>query len=144
MKLYHVTSPSSLLSIVNSGVYRCSTVNGDRGLNCFNTDKPRSTNVEQVFGGYGAMLIIECDDSVVIDEMPWRCHVPAGTNSHLVRIVDICITEWAYLDDMGESWWTKFLPDRMREKAIKWQIDKLENNIRERLSSEMVNLSIIC
>ncbi len=90
------------------------------------------------------MLIIECDNSVVIDDMPWRCHVPAGTDSHLVRIVDVCITEWAYLDDMGESWWTKLLPDRMREKAIKWQIDKLENNIRERLSSEMVNLSIIC
>ncbi|WP_212768461.1 hypothetical protein [Pectobacterium versatile] len=144
MKLYHVTSPSSLLSIVKSGVYRCSTVNGDQGLNCFNTDKLRSTNIEQVFGGYGAMLIIECDNSVVIDDMPWRCHVPAGTDSHLVRIVDVCITEWAYLDDMGESWWTKLLPDRMREKAIKWQIDKLENNIRERLSSEMVNLSIIC
>ncbi|GKW26007.1 hypothetical protein PEC311524_36010 [Pectobacterium carotovorum subsp. carotovorum] len=100
--------------------------------------------MNQEFSGYGAMLIIECDDSVVIDEMPQRCHVPAGTSRHLVKIIDACITEWAHLDGMSESWWTKILPSKMCEKAIKWQINRLENNIRKRLSTETVNLLIVC
>ncbi|MEE3649454.1 MULTISPECIES: hypothetical protein [unclassified Brenneria] len=144
MRLYHVTSPSSALSIVESGIYSCSTVSGDQGLNCFDSPTLRKTNEEQIFGGYGAMLTLECDPSVVIDEMPWRCYIPAGTDRQLIRIIDIRITEWAYIDDIGESWWTKFLPNKMRDKAIKRQVDQLENKIRERLNTETINLSIIC
>lgn len=129
MRIYHITSPASAISILESGKFRPTSdnpLNFDSGLNSF-----RFSAVYQ--GGQnirsGARLVMEWAGPVVVgpagafqmapgtlyDQYPWRCFIPNQTIGNMLRIVAIRFDQDEIEDMISIPVWHKLLPEKYRK-----------------------------
>lgn len=159
MRIFHITSPSRAVAIVDSGIFYPVTdhpLNNDNGLNCF--CYRAGYRMGQCFEGEGAKLILEWSDPVAIthpdtspplqtdvlhDQHPWRCFIRGGSAPNLLRVVGIQFAKDAVDSLIEIPAWHSWLPASPRNSLRRrLRLDFLRS-LRGKYSSKALHLSVV-
>jgi hypothetical protein len=157
MRLFHITSPSDALSIVECGVFYPVSehrLNNDNGLNCFDS-RPNYWNNR--CEGYGARLLLEWTGPVEVthrdtppplktevlhDQHPWRCFIRGGTSARYLRVVGIRLSPREVNSLVLVPGWHQWLPARMKKRLFRKYKLAFFRRLRNRLRTHQLHVRV--
>lgn len=159
MDLIHITSLSSAIKIMSTGLFHPFSSNpsdGDSGMNCFDLSGPKTP---QHFEGCGAILLLEWTGGIIvnnissaiippyplntlIDNSPWRCFIPRDNNPDLLLLKGIDFTQDEYKKYFGYPWWFRFLGKHSYDEKSNDYFKNKMQELNERLSNSSVKIKI--
>lgn len=159
MRIFHITSPASVVAIVESGTFYPVSdhpLNNDNGLNCF--CYKRGYRMGQHFEGVGARLILEWSGPVAMthpgtspplptdmlhDQHPWRCFIRGGTNDQFLRVIGIHFADGAIDSILDLPLWHRFLPAALQDNLSRRAKLRFLQLLRARYRSSQLFLRVV-
>jgi hypothetical protein len=157
MRIFHITSPSDALSIVECGVFYPfseNRLNNDNGLNCFDS-RPNYWN--NLCEGYGARLILEWTGPVEVthrdtrpplktdvlhNQHPWRCFIRGGTGARYLRVVGIRFSPGEVNALVPVTSWYRWLPEWLKKRIFRKFKLAFYRDLRNRLRTNKLHLRV--